>query len=41
MTYRIVQWGTGNIGHHSLCHVIQYPDYELVGLHAHIFEKFG
>ncbi|MBW1905182.1 MAG: dihydrodipicolinate reductase, partial [Deltaproteobacteria bacterium] len=41
MTYRVVQWGTGNIGYHSLRHVIQHPDYELVGLHAHSPEKLG
>ena len=41
MSYRVVQWGTGNIGYHSLRHVIEHPDYELVGLHAHSPEKLG
>jgi hypothetical protein len=41
MTYRVVQWGTGNIGYHSLRHLIQHPDYELVGLHAHNPSKIG
>ncbi len=41
MTYRVVQWGTGNIGYHSLRHLIQHPDYELIGLHAHCPEKIG
>ena len=41
MTYRVVQWGTGNIGYHSLRHLIQHPDYELVGLHAHSSNKIG
>ncbi|MBW2421699.1 MAG: dihydrodipicolinate reductase [Deltaproteobacteria bacterium] len=41
MSYRVVQWGTGNIGYHSLRHLIQHPDYELVGLHAHSPEKLG
>lgn len=41
MTYRVVQWGTGNIGVHSLRHLIQHPDYELVGLHAHSPGKIG
>jgi len=41
MSYRVVQWGTGNIGYHSLRHVIQHPDYELVGLHAHSPDKLG
>ncbi|MBW2288833.1 MAG: dihydrodipicolinate reductase [Deltaproteobacteria bacterium] len=41
MIYRVVQWGSGNIGRHSLRHLIQHPDYELVGLHAHSPEKIG
>jgi hypothetical protein len=41
MTHRVVQWGSGNIGYHSLRHVIQHPDYDLVGLHAHSPEKIG
>lgn len=35
MAYRIIQWGTGNVGYHSLRHLIQHPDYELVGVHVH------
>jgi 4-hydroxy-tetrahydrodipicolinate reductase len=41
MTYRVVQWGSGNLGHHSLRHLIQHPDYELVGLHVHSPDKLG
>lgn len=41
MAYRVVQWGTGNIGNHGLRHVIQHPDYELVGLHAFNPQKIG
>ncbi len=41
MTYRVVQWGTGNIGYHALRHIIQHPDYELVGLHAYSPHKIG
>lgn len=41
MKYRVVQWGSGNIGMHSLRHVIEHPDYELVGLHVHSAEKIG
>jgi hypothetical protein len=41
MGQRVVQWGTGNIGYHSLRHIIEHPDYELVGLHAHSPEKQG
>lgn len=41
MVYRVIQWGTGNVGYHSLRHLIQHPDYELVGLHAHSESKIG
>ena len=41
MTYRVVQWGSGNIGNESLRHVIRHPDFELVGLHTFSPEKVG
>lgn len=41
MTYRVVHWGSGNIGYESLRHVIMHPDYELVGLHTFSPEKQG
>jgi hypothetical protein len=41
MGFRVVQWGTGNVGFHSLRHLIEHPDYELVGLHAHSPSKLG
>ncbi len=41
MSYRVVQWGTGNVGYHSLRHLIAHPDYELVGLHVHGESKIG
>ncbi len=41
MNYRVVQWGTGNIGYHSLRHLIQHPDFDLIGLHAHSPDKIG
>lgn len=41
MAFRVVQWGTGNVGYHSLRHLIDHPDYELVGLHAHSPSKLG
>lgn len=41
MGYRVIQWGTGNVGFHSLRHLIRHPDYELVGVHAHNPEKIG
>ncbi len=41
MSYRVIQWGTGNVGFWSLRHLIQHPDYELVGVHAHSEAKQG
>jgi hypothetical protein len=41
MSYRVVHWGSGNIGYHSLRHVIMHPDYELVGLHTFSPDKLG
>ncbi len=41
MGFRVVQWGTGNVGYHSLRHLIEHPDYELVGLHAYSPSKLG
>ncbi len=41
MTLRVVQWGTGNVGFHSLRHLIRHPDFELVGVHAHSPDKVG
>lgn len=39
--FRVIQWGTGNVGWHSLRHLIRHPDLELVGVHAHSEEKQG
>jgi hypothetical protein len=39
--HRVIQWGTGNVGFHSLRHIIRHPDLELVGLHAHSRDKIG
>ena len=41
MSHRVIQWGTGNVGFHSLRHLIRHPDFELVGVHAHNPEKIG
>ncbi len=41
MSHRVIQWGTGNVGYHSLRHVIRHPDLELVGVHAHSEAKQG
>ncbi|WP_435590637.1 NAD(P)H-dependent amine dehydrogenase family protein [Nocardia sp. bgisy118] len=32
MTYRVVQWGTGNVGRHALAGIIANPDLELTGV---------
>ncbi|MGQ4601540.1 NAD(P)H-dependent amine dehydrogenase family protein [Nocardia sp. R6R-6] len=32
MSYRVVQWGTGNVGRHALAGVIAHPDLELAGV---------
>lgn len=41
MTLRVIQWGTGNVGQHSLRHLISHPHFELVGVHAHSESKVG
>jgi hypothetical protein len=41
MSHRVIQWGTGNVGFHSLRHIIGHPDLELVGVHAHSSLKIG
>ncbi len=41
MGIRVIQWGTGNVGYHSLRHIIEHPHYELVGLHANSENKIG
>jgi 4-hydroxy-tetrahydrodipicolinate reductase len=40
-SYRVVQWGTGNIGRRALREVIRDPDLELVGVRVHDREKGG
>lgn len=32
MTYRVIQWGTGNVGTHALRYIIESPDLELAGV---------
>jgi 4-hydroxy-tetrahydrodipicolinate reductase len=39
--YRVVQWATGNVGARALRRVIEHPDLELVGVHAHNPDKIG
>lgn len=41
MTYRIVQWATGNIGTRSLRAVIEHPALTLAGVRVHAADKFG
>ena len=41
MTYRVIQWATGNVGSRALKTVIEHPDYELVGLYVSSLEKAG
>lgn len=41
MVYRVIQWGTGNVGSHALRSIIQRPDLDLVGLRVYNPEKVG
>jgi 2,4-diaminopentanoate dehydrogenase len=41
VVYRVIQFSTGNVGVHSLRSIIQRPDLELVGVHAHAAAKVG
>ena len=41
MTLRVIQFATGNVGIHALRTIIERPDLELVGLHAHGQDKIG
>ena len=38
---RVIQFSTGNVGQHSLRHIIEHPDLELVGVHASSPGKIG
>lgn len=41
MTYRVVQWGTGNVGKHALRTIVERPDFELAGLRVYDPTKVG
>lgn len=41
MTLRVIQFSTGNVGQHALRHVVEHPDFELVGVHANSPGKVG
>lgn len=39
--YRIIQWATGNVGHHALRMIVERPDFELIGLRVYDPAKRG
>jgi 4-hydroxy-tetrahydrodipicolinate reductase len=41
MTYRVIQWTTGNVGRRTLRALIENPLYELVGIYARSADKVG
>ena len=41
MSYRVIQWATGNVGSRGLRTVIEHPDMELVGLWVSSDAKVG
>jgi hypothetical protein len=41
MVYRVIQWGTGNVGTHALRSIIERPDFELAGLKVYNPAKSG
>lgn len=41
MTYRVVQWGTGNVGRLAIRGIIEHPELDLVGLLVHDPAKSG
>jgi 4-hydroxy-tetrahydrodipicolinate reductase len=41
MTYRVIQWSTGNVGRRALRAILNHPELELVGLHVHDAAKEG
>jgi 4-hydroxy-tetrahydrodipicolinate reductase len=41
MSYRVVQWSTGNVGVHALRGIIDHPDLELAGVWVHSPAKVG
>lgn len=40
-TYRVVQWGTGNVGRESLCSILDLPHLELAGVRVYSDDKNG
>ena len=41
MTYRVVEWSTGNVGRHALAGIAAHPELELVGLFVSNPDKVG
>jgi 2,4-diaminopentanoate dehydrogenase len=41
MTYRVIQWGTGNVGAFALGAILDHPELELVGVWVHGEAKVG
>ena len=41
MTYRVVQWSTGNVGRHALVGIDVHPELELVGVFVSNPDKVG
>ena len=41
MPYRMIQWGTGNVGTHALRTIVERPDFELVGVRVYSPDKVG
>ena len=41
MTYKVIQWTTGNVGRRVVRAIVDHPQLELVGLYAHSADKIG
>src|SRR5678815_1979857 len=41
MAYRVIQWGTGNVGAFALRCIVQHPELDLVGVLVHAKDKVG
>jgi hypothetical protein len=41
MTYRVIQWGTGNVGTFALGAILDHPELELAGVWVHNAAKVG
>jgi 4-hydroxy-tetrahydrodipicolinate reductase len=41
MTYRVIQWSTGNVGRYAVRGIVNHPELELAGLWVHNEKKAG